>query len=356
MKRLIGYTHGRDDPAGRFRIAQYEQALRNAGWELSLRPRHPSRPWTSPYRNAPVRWAHQRWGMWRRRIRRLLDIEAAASYDAAFVNRDLLEGRKFFEQRLLQRNPRVIFDFDDAIFLEDHGGMGSKAEHVEWMCRHAAWVTPGNEALADFARRFTDRVTVLPTTVDVNRYRLRAGPASDRLRIGWLGSDQSIRETLFPHAPLLSALQAEIGFEFVVVSKPRPELPESGLRWRYEEWSPEVETRIAELFDIGIMPLTDTPYQRAKCGCKLLQYMAAGMPWIASPVGLNSSLSGGGRRGLLAATDGEWRQAIEALGHDCSLRRRLGAAGRSYVERHYSIERWLPELLEILLKVSGQNR
>ncbi len=346
-RRLIAYTHGRDDPAGRFRIAQYADSLRGAGWDLSLRPTHPARPWQSPYRNAQAKWIDQRYGVWRRRLRRLWDIHAAARYEVAFLNRDLLESRNFYERRLLARNPRLVFDFDDAIFL------GDKATHVGWVCRHAAWVTAGNESLADFARQFTDRVTVLPTVVNTDAYQVRSGVGTEPLRVGWLGSDASIRETLFPFAPLLARLQAEIGFEFDVVTKPRPPMPTCGLRWTYREWTPKVETHIAELFDIGIMPLADTPFQQGKCGCKLLQYMAAGLPVVASPVGVNAALIDGGRGGFLARTEDEWRSALSRLAADPSLRRRLGADGRAFVERDYSVQRWFPVLLDVLLKAAA---
>ncbi len=349
-KRLIAYTHGRDDPAARFRIGQYAACLREAGWNLSLRPLHPERPRRSHVRNKYARRVHQAWGVSRRRLRRLWDIQAAAHYDVAFVNRDLLENRNFYMQRLLARNARVIFDFDDAIFL------GQKADHIEWVCRHAAWVTAGNEHLADFARQFTDQVTVLPTVVDTDAYRTRRTAESRPLRVGWLGSDLSIRETLFPYASMLARLQAELGFEFVVVSKPRPPIPECGLQWTYHEWSPEAETNIADLFDIGIMPLTDEPYQQGKCGCKLLQYMAAGLPAIASPVGINAAVLGDGTRGLPASSEADWRTPLSRLVSDPTLRQQLGAKGRAFVEKEYSIKRWFPILLDILVKVDALPR
>lgn len=340
-RRLIAYTHGSDDPAGRFRIAQYADLLRDAGWELSLRPRRPARPWKNRY---------PRCAFWLRRLRRLWDIQAASNYDVAFVNRDLLEGRHSYERRLLARNPRMVFDFDDAIFL------GEKAAHVGWVCERAAWVTVGNEVLADFARRFTNRVTVLPTAVDTDAYQKRQLHEAGTVRVGWIGSDQSVRETLFPFAPLVARLQAEIGFEFVVVTRPRPQMPDCGLRWTYREWSPDIETRIAELFDIGIMPLTDTAYQQGKCGCKLLQYMAAGMPAVASPVGVNTDLLGNGRRGYLASSEEEWREALSRLVVDSSMRQMLGNQGRAFVEQCYSVQRWFPVLLDVLLRACDPRR
>lgn len=284
-----------------------------------------------------------------RQIRRLRDIEAASAHDVVLLNRDLLGGRAAYEERLFRRNPRVVFDFDDAIFL------GEKEAHIAGICARAAWVTAGNERLAEFARRHTDRVSVLPTVVDTEAYVVRREhERSERLRVGWLGSDRSIEETLVPHLGMLGRLGEEIGFDLVVVSKPRPDLPFASLPWEFVEWSPENESRIAERFDVGIMPLVDEPYQRGKCGCKLLQYMAAGLPTVASPVGINEELLAGGR-GLLARSESEWRAALASLAADASLRRSLGEAGRAFVERSYSLRAWAPVLEGILARVAGRE-
>ena len=349
QRRLIAYTHARTDPAARFRIVQFIPHFERAGWSVSHRTNHPERPWQSPVAMPVARWVHQREGVALRRIWRRWDIRAAGAFDVAFVNRDLLEGRIAYEAALLRRNPRVVFDFDDAIHL------GRKEAHVAWICARAAWVTAGNALLADVARRYTDRVSVLPTVVDTDLYPAPGGARADGpLRVGWLGSDLSIRETLVPFLPTLAALQRKQGFEFVVVSKPRPPLPDEGLRWRFVEWSPEVETRIADHVDVGIMPLQDDPFQRGKCGCKLLQYMAAGLPAIASPVGVNTRLLGEGR-GFLASHGDDWGQALARLA-DGGLRGRLGIAGRAFVEREYSVAAWFPHLLDVVDSVCAGRR
>jgi glycosyltransferase involved in cell wall biosynthesis len=352
-KRLIAYLHAIDDPAGRFRIGQYVPYLRQAGWDVSLRPRRPAQPWNTHWNNALLQAAHRRVGTLVRRINRLSDIHAAARFDAVFLNRDLLEGKYVYEERLFQHNPRVVFDFDDAIFL------GRKADHIGRICQRAAWVTVGNETLAQFARQFSPRVTVIPTVIDTSLYPEfpdRAPADRGAVRVGWLGSGQSIAQTLYPHVEMLADLQRELGFEFVVVTKPRPKLPQHGLRWSYVEWSPLTETQIASHFDIGIMPLIDEPYQRGKCGCKLLQYMAAGLPAVASPVGVNAEIVGGGERALAASLSAEWRRALAALIDDASLRHTLGRAGQRFVTEHYSVARWFPELLSIIEQVSCQSR
>jgi len=348
-RRLVAYTHGRDDPAARFRLLQFVPRFEAAGWEVSHRPVRPERPWASALGPAPLRWVHQRARVGLRRAWREWDVRAATPYDVAFVSRDLLGGRLYFERALHARNPRVIFDFDDAIHL------GAKEAHVAWACAHAAWVTAGNETLAAVARRYTDRVSVLPTVVDVDAYRVgEPRPSGAALRVGWLGSDRSIDATLVPFAPTLARLQRELGFELVVVTRPRPDLRSPDLRWRPVAWSPVAETTIAAQFDVGIMPLADDAFQRGKCGCKLLQYMAAGLPAIASPVGVNTRLLGEGR-GFLPADERGWRDALVALA-DPRLRERLGRAGRDFVAREYSARTWFPRLLDIVEQVASGER
>lgn len=351
-KRLVAYVHALDDPAGRFRIGQFVPAFARAGWEVSLRPRRPARPWLTLWKNPLLRGAHRRAGTLLRRLNRLRDIDAAARFDAVFLNRDLLEGKPVYEDRLFRRNPRVVFDFDDAIYL------GGKESHIGRICERAAWVTAGNESLAAFARRYSPRVTVVPTVVDTDLYRPapQGAPRPGRLRVGWLGSAQSIAETLYPHVEMLASLQRDLDFDVVIVSKPRPDPPRHGLRWRWVEWSPLVEPVIADHIDVGIMPLVDEPFQQGKCGCKLLQYMAAGLPSIASPVGINAALVGGGERGFTASGIAEWREAIVALAGDAELRFRLGHAGRRFVAEHFSVSRWFPELLGVIEGVSRRSR
>ncbi len=117
VRRLIAFGHGIDDPACRFRIRQYIPCFEQAGWAVSLRTNHPPRPWSSPYRNPLLSTAHKLGGVAVRQLWRRFDIHSAAGYDAVLLNRDLLAGRVAYEQHLLRRNPRLIFDFDDAIYL-----------------------------------------------------------------------------------------------------------------------------------------------------------------------------------------------------------------------------------------------
>ncbi len=348
MRRLMACTHSTFDPASRFRVIQFVPHLARLGWRVSLRPNRPQRERRRRTRVASLRAVRGYAVRALQRTSRARDVRDARRFDAVLVNRDLLGLDLRYERALFQRNRRVVFDFDDAIFL------GDKAAHAEWMCRHAAWVTAGNEYLAEFARRFSARVTVLPTVVETDRYELApAGAARGPLRVGWCGSPLSIEATLVPHLAMLARLQRTIGFELVVMTRPRPRLDGGALRWRYVRWTPREERRLGAHFDVGVMPLVDEPFQRGKCGLKLLQYMAAGVPAVASPVGVNTRILADRARGLLAANETDWHDAIRRLAADAGLRRSIGLAGRRYCEQEYSLARWLPTLADVLNRVAA---
>lgn len=347
MPSLLGMTNSAFDPASRVRLIQLIPGLEKAGWRVDHRPNVPDRQWRS---SLPGRWsraAHHRIGRLQMKWNRWRDVSQAGRFDVVFVNRDLAGGGLLFEKRLLSRNPRVVFDFDDAIFI------GRNEAAVAWMCSHAAWVAPGNEYLAEFARRFTSNVTIIPTVIDTDRYTPAAQrPAGAAVRVGWSGSDQSITAALFPSLPMLEVLQERLGFEFVIVTNTRPTLPVSRLSFTFVPWKAEEEGELGRHMDIGLMPLVDDAFQRGKCGLKLLQYMAAGLPTVASPVGVNAEITIPGETGFLARTGEEWASALDALVRSPSLRSTMGRAGRRRCEEHYSLSRWLPELLRILERVS----
>ncbi len=332
--RLLALTHSDIDPASRFRVLQYLPHLATLGWQVAHAPNRPPRP--AP--RGQKRW-RRRFDGWRRGLARSADIRRAAGFDVAWVNRDLLGSDPAWEERLAASGRPFVFDFDDAIFLSEG------RPHFARAVAAASWVLAGNEQLAAEARRHSDRVSVLPTTVETGRYRVHhhePGP----LRIGWCGSDLSIYQTLAPHLPLLTELQQRLGFRFVVMSWPRPKL-KTTLQWDFVPWSPDAEAQLGKYFDLGLMPLQDTPFQAGKCACKLLQYLACGLPAVATPLGINAAILADSQGGLPAQDAHDWSQAIEQFA-DAGRRATAGAQGRAWVERHYSLERWLPELDRIL--------
>jgi glycosyltransferase involved in cell wall biosynthesis len=350
---IVGMTQSAFDPASRVRFIQYIPGLMKSGWQVLHRPNVPDRQWTSPLGTRYLRAVHYRSGRAVMKANRWRDVHNARKYDVVFVNRDLAGGGLFFERRLLRNNPNVVFDFDDAIFI------GPNQHAVRWMCEHAAWVTPGNEYLAEFVRQHTDRLTIIPTVVDTERYTVRTydhDEPSSAVRVGWSGSDQSIRSSLYPYLEMLARLQKKLDFAFVIITNTKPHLPVPSLRWEFRQWNVEEEYDIASTMDIGLMPLLDQEFQRGKCGLKLLQYMAAAIPTVASPVGVNTTITQHGRTGYLAATESDWETSLAELIQNPSLRAAMGTAGRKICDDNWSIKRWLPELISIFDRVRNAGR
>lgn len=256
------------------------------------------------------------------------------------------------ELLLWPRATPTAVEFDDAIHLTP--GHGAKLPRL-WA--RADLVIVGNRFLRDAARAHARRIEVIPTTLDLGRYEqaleLQRGrrdqPAEPGapLRVGWIGLRYNF-PFLSELAPALAALPG--GATLVVISSGLPQGPEwAGICLEHRPWSEATEAADLASCDVGIMPLPDTPWARGKCALKLLQCMAAGVPVVASPVGVNADIIRPGENGLLATTGAQWTAAMQALASDPELRSRLGEAGRQTVQAGFSLERGA----ELLAKAYG---
>jgi glycosyltransferase involved in cell wall biosynthesis len=277
-------------------------------------------------------------------FRRLREIGNASKYDAVVIHRAAcLGGPAVIERAISILGGRLIFDFDDAIYLLDTTEANRQFGWLKFpgktatICRISQHVVVGNSYLADYARRFNPSVTVIPTSVDTDRYypAKRAG-AAGCLVVGWMGSSTSQRH-LERFVPMLREVTAWPGIELRVVSDREPVLPEVPYVWR--RWSAESEISDLTQFDIGIMPMPDDQWSRGKCSLKALLYMAMGIPAVCSSVGANREIIRHGENGLLATTEAEWLANLKALVDDPQLREKLGTAGRRRVEEDYSMVR-----------------
>lgn len=248
-----------------------------------------------------------------------------------------------------------VYDLDDALFL------GSPAEanrRFQWAkqearrsiecLRRARLVIAGNAFLAERSREYARHVEVIPTCVDPDLQPLHRHDHDGVVTVGWIGSHTTV-EYLAPVLSVIAALNRQrLQAKLVVVGG------DTGAREPWIEhvpWSLEHEPEILASFDIGVMPLPDTDWARGKCGYKILQYFSAGVPAIASPVGLARELIGADH-GLLADTAEEWVAALGALIRDDEQRRAQGTSARAFAEREYSYRRWAPELARLLHNIS----
>lgn len=256
---------------------------------------------------------------------------------------------------LLKGKIPYIVDYDDAVFhrYDRHASSAVRwllGRKIDRIMRSSASVIAGNEYLADRARSAGAGVVhVIPTVVDPARYALARRRDRDVFTVGWIGTPvtapylQIVREAL-------ERLAARVPCRVVTVGAGRVDL--GHVRVEDRAWAEESEAASLEDMDVGIMPLPDTPWERGKCGHKLIKYMASGLPVVASPVGVNATLVHEGVNGFLASTGDEWLRALEALQADSALRASMGSAGRACVEAEYSLARQAP-ILEAALRQAG---
>ncbi len=289
-----------------------------------------------------------------RALQRMGQVFQAQRYDLVVLEYELLPYLPFgFEVILKRLRPKLVTLFDDAVHTVY---AGHPRRLVRLMCGHkiqqviqlSARVIVWNKYLAEYASRFNPNVAFVHTAIDVRRYRLRCDQDQSpdgRVVIGWMGTPNSF--------PYLSALEDVFRnlvnrhpLELRVVSSldyQSSNIPVSNRRWSMDS---EVDALCS--FDIGIMPLADTPWTRGKSSYKAVQYMGVGIPLVCSPVGAAGDIVQDGVNGFWAATSEQWIEKLDRLIENPELRRRQGLAGRQLVEEKYSVQAVAPRLVKIL--------
>ena len=256
----------------------------------------------------------------------------------------------FFEISLYRNYIPYVLDFDDAIFhqYDQHPNPFVRAflsNKIERIMARSSVVVAGNRYIADYAQKAgSSKVEILPTVVDLSKYNVKETFDSSCFIIGWVGSPSTSRHLNIAAEALTKYCRNE-NVEFRAMGALQRDLDE--IPGKLIPWNAETETEELTRFDVGIMPLPDTPWERGKCGFKLIQYMAAGLPVIASPVGVNSEIVEHGVNGFLARDTKEWIKYFEVLKGHPDLGREMGARGRKKVEEKYSLDVIAPRLISI---------
>tara|TARA_R110002096_G_scaffold281675_2_gene475761 strand:+ start:3421 stop:4500 length:1080 start_codon:yes stop_codon:yes gene_type:complete len=264
------------------------------------------------------------------------------------------------ESAVLPRGVPIVSDYDDAVFHRyDNHQLGAVrailGNKIGRVMAASDLVIAGNPYLADYALQAgSPQVEIVPTVVDLDAYEVRESVADDdTLRVGWIGTPQTWQALAHPVHKVLDPELAEQSALFLAVGAGMQ--PEIAGTLEILPWTEDSEVSLIQSMDIGVMPLPQTPWARGKCGYKLIQYMACGLPVVASPVGVNRDIVEHGVNGFLAESDDEWRAAIRMLLNDPELRRRMGAAGRRKVQEQYSLQVWGHRLAELLRTVAEKK-
>jgi len=282
-------------------------------------------------------------------------------FDLVWIEKEALPWLPAWFERVLLEGVPYVLDFDDAIFhnYDRHRSALVRrffGHRIDRVMAGARLVVAGNSYLAQrAAAAAAPWVELLPTVVDMERYVAsedRLLPVRDgKPRIVWIGSPSTARYLDLLAEPL-AALAKERPFALRVIGGGSLLMP--GVDVEVQPWSIDTEAESIAGCDVGVMPLIDSPWEQGKCAYKLIQYMACGLPTVASPVGANREVVVEGETGLLAATPEEWVRSLRLLLGDLDLRQRLGVAGKKRVEAHYSLQCAAPRLVGMLQKAGGQ--
>ena len=343
MPKILFIAAHRPDrsPSQRFRFEQYLDFLRGHGFECELSYLIDAEDDKRFY--APGNYTFK-FKMFRKSKRkRQRDVARADEFDIIFVQREaFMTGSTKFEEAFAASKAKLVFDFDDSIWLQNVSAANKKLSWLKDPAKTSKIVAvsdlifAGNQYLADYARQFNQSVTIIPTTIDTEEYT-RIETNNDKIIIGWSGSITTIQH--FEYAlPFLEAVHRKYGdrvaFKVIGDGNYRHEgLGIQGLPWTKEDELAELSS-----FDIGIMPLPNDEWAKGKCGLKGLQYMALEIPTLMSPVGVNSEIIQDGKNGFLADDVSEWTDKIGRLVEDETLRKAMGKAARQTVVDQYSVE------------------
>jgi len=327
--RMLMLTQGAwDHASSRERAARYRALLESTGrWSVHWLPRVPERPRTTI---SKLRFAI---------AKRLLTLCRAfqiafGQWDLVFVQRLFLSPRLL---RLLQRRGiPLVYDFDDAIYLDVPGSRANE-KRTAAMVKAADQVIVSTRDLLPFCAAQGKSPQVITTPVDTDWITPSDQHEDEVCTVGWIGS-ASTTPYLNLVAPALADAASRCRIRLLAVGADEAELNLPGVPVEIVPWSFEREPELLRRMTIGIMPLPDDAWARGKGGYKLLLYMAAGLPVVASPVGINREIVRHGETGYLADGAKQWAECLHSLCTRQGLRRSMGQAGRSLAEERYSRE------------------
>ena len=348
---LLLSKYGRLGASTRLRSLQYIPYLKQCGihihWQQLISDAELSARYKAGgYRHFEVLQAY---------ARRLRAMHNRRAYDAVIIEKEALPWAPLWVERAMLGGVPYILDYDDAIFHNyDRHRLGIVrrlyGRRLDGLMAKAALMIGGNSYLAQRAKDAgTRRVAVLPTAIDLDRYQVRdTALVNTPPRIVWIGSPSTVAYLNILREPLQQLAQTT-PFVLRIIGGGAIDLP--GVQTEVVTWAEATEVQSIRSCDIGIMPLLDTPWEAGKCGYKLIQYMACGLPVVGSDIGVNPDIVPHGQCGYLASTPQQWLAALTSLLQDPALRQRLGQAGRNRVEQHYCIQQTGPRLAELIRSV-----
>lgn len=349
--------------ATRFRLQQFAEPLRKREITLTIRPFIDAELFAELYHRES--WARTSVGLIKSSFRRLRDVFAARRADVILVQREaMMFGPPVIEwlTTRVMRRP-MILDLDDATYVSyTSPTYGRVANFLKWfsktdeLIRLAQVVVCGNESIADYVSRKGTRSILVPTIVDTDIFRpANRSEGSDEVVLGWIGTHSTFPylESIFP---VIQDLARRHRIRLRIIGAGKDDIVVPGVKVENLAWNLKREVNDFQSLDIGLYPIIEEFYPgwaSGKSGFKAIQYMAVGIPYVASPSGATTTIGETGVTHLLARTPDEWDRALEELITNPDRRRAMGAAGREHVIKNYALEDQADKLTMILREVAG---
>lgn len=351
MKVLLLSRYGPLGASSRVRFLQYLPYLESQGVKVTVKPLL-----SDAYVSALYNGGDRRIEIIKGYLSRFFLLLTAKKYDLVIVEKEIFPFLPAFAERLLRLiNVPYLVDYDDAIFHNYDLSQNKLVrfilgKKIDTVMRLASVVTAGNKYLAERAvKSGANKVEIIPTVVDSNHYTLKKSYNSENLIVGWIGTP-STSKYLTPILPVFDKLQKKYGTRFVAVGANLEDFKNSVVEvW---PWTEDTEVMSIQNFDIGIMPLIDSPWERGKCGYKLIQYMACGVPVVASAVGVNCEIVKEGQNGMLVNCLDDWFELLDKMiSLECHQLEQMGREGRNIVLNWYSLQSQTASFYNAILKV-----
>jgi len=281
-----------------------------------------------------------------KRFRFLYLLWIAKQYDVLYMQRPMSSDKSnstLFESMLVKINPNLIFDYDDALFIQNETKMRS-------LVSLAHTCVCGNSYLEAFAKKYNHNTLVIPTVIDTDRYQSSKNNKESTITVGWTGTSgnyQFFTQKMIDDIQIILNENSHVEFLFICDNPPPKKF---NFSYQFIKWTAANEIQDLQMIDIGLMPLIDSPWSRGKCGFKLIQYASIGIASIASNVGVNNEVIIDKKSGILVKND-QWKEAIQKLIDDRVLATEMGEQAKQHIFKNYSVTASYPLLSKLLKNI-----
>lgn len=335
MKAIFLPVGGYDTPSSRYRCYYFAEELKKRDFDVTIIP--------SVFPMHPIKSRRRSLSVQTRNFLTKFNILRKAKNEIIYVQKDVFR-RGMIQLYSLFKHRKLVFDFDDAIYLLD-------SQKVNKMIKISKLIITGNEHLKNYATQFNKKVYVVPTSINTDVWKPLPKKETGETVIGWIGMPSNF-QFLNVLANPLKRLSQKYDFTFKIISAfdfPEYAIPDfKGVQVKRAKWSLNTERQELAEVDIGVYPLLDNEWSKGKCGLKTLQYMAMEIPPVCSSIGVNNIMIKDGFDGFLAPTEEEWARKLSLLIENETLRKKLGKNARATVMKAYCIRSNGEKLAKIL--------